>query len=178
MLRQMGVDVWLARTGPADPLSELSVPRVSVPEDLPVERPGPAPARAAGPAVAPFSVACLSKGPVLMLIELGPSKAARRFALDLLAAGSGMFGGESTQLAFDWPQPGVDNNAEAVRKALSAFLSKQIDDLDPSTLLIGREVADRLGQVPDGCILLAPLAELMVDGQKKRSLWTELEGRR
>jgi hypothetical protein len=206
MLRQMGVDVWLDRTGHSEPLAELSEPEVSQREDLPSERtdqtplpgePARSPPRAeipapqestapkepiapkrqpSGPALAPFSVACLSKGPVLMLVELAPSKAGRRFALDVLAAASGVFGGETTQLAFDWPQPGVDNTPETVRKALGAFVAKQIGDLDPARLLMDREVAGRLERVPDGCVLLAPLAELMVDGQKKRALWTELEG--
>ena len=113
-----------------------------------------------------------------MLVELARSKAARRFALDIIAASSGQFGGGTAQLAFDWPQPGVDNHADAVRKALGAFVAKQLADQAPALVLVGREVANRLERVPDDCILMAPLAELMVDGDKKRALWAELEGRR
>ncbi len=113
-----------------------------------------------------------------MLVELPRSKAARRFALDVLAASSGQFGGDTSQLAFDWPQPGVDNHSESAQKALGAFVAKQMSDQTPALVLVGREVADRLARVPDDCILMAPLAELMVDGAKKRALWAELEGRR
>ena len=113
-----------------------------------------------------------------MLVELGRSKAVRRFALDILAASSGVFGGESAQLSFDWPQPGVDNNPSSARKALGAFMSKQLSDQDPALVLIGREVAAHLEQTPAASIELPPLAELMVDGDLKRALWAELEGRR
>jgi len=204
MLRQMGVDVWLARGGAVEPLAELSVPqgdsattRIPIateqharpvtpassepaPSKPPATVPDPAATqpRTAGSPIAPFSVLCLSKGRVLMFVEPGQSRAARRFALDLLAASSGVWGGESAHLAFDWPQPGIDNNPLTVRKALSAFVAKQLGDQNPSLVLIGREVAERLEQIPDDSIVLAPLPELMVEGELKRALWTELEGHR
>lgn len=196
MLRRMGVDVWLTRTGVREPSARPAAAKTSgLAADNQTARknaasknaaskkaasrmsPSPDVTSTAEPAVAPFSVACLSKGQVLMLVELGRSKAASRFALDVLAASSGQFGGEAVQLAFDWPQPGVDNNAGSARKALGAFVAKQLGDRAPALVLVGREVANRLEQVPDGSILLAPLAELMVDGDKKRALWAELEGR-
>jgi hypothetical protein len=191
MLRQMGVDVWLARSGPGEQLAELSAATVGPtasavqqkvpppaadrvePAEPPVTQPQPA-----GSPVAPFSVLCLVKGRALMLVELGESRSARRFALDVLAASSGIWGGESTHLAFDWPQPGVENQPGTVRKALGAFVSKQLGDHQPSLVLIGREVAERLEQIPDGSVVLAPFAELMVEGEQKRALWAELEGRR
>ncbi len=200
-LREMGVDVWLLRRAEAAASAELSVPADAAPSGgpapEPVERhrrrlakapaepartPAPAveaapPTRPVGPPVPPFSVVCLSKGPVLMLVELEPAKAVRRFALDVLAASSGMFGGKSAQLAFDWPQPGIGNDERSMRKALGAFVAKQLGDQAPARVLISRPVAERLEQIPEGTILLAPLAELMVDGRQKRALWEELEGR-
>jgi hypothetical protein len=198
----MGVDVWLLRRAAHEASPDLSVPDNQVApgerglsaapadsvraasrtpagkgSDLAPVEPASAPARSAGRPVAPFSVFCLSKGPVLMLVELGPSKAARRFALDVLAASSGIYGGETAQLAFEWPQPGVDNNPRTLKKALGAFVSKQLSDQAPSRVLIDQEVSARLEQIPDGSIELAPLAELMVDGERKRALWAKLEGR-
>ena len=105
MLRQMGVDVWLLRQQPDAALPGLSAPVGQAPgveRELPaaqaesvraaLEAPVPsggrasrpaevssAPVRSTGRPVAPFSVVCLSKGPALMLVELGLSKAARRF---------------------------------------------------------------------------------------------------
>lgn len=202
ILRQMGVDVWLLRhaaddaspalSGPDKPVvaGERDLPTVQADSvgavlkaptgtgsDLPLEETTSTLVRPAGRPVAAFSVFCLSKGPVLMLVELGPSKAARRFALDVLAASSGIYGGDTAQLAFEWPQPGVDNNPETLKKALGAFVSKQLSDHAPSRVLISQEVSARLEQIPDGCIELPPLSELMVDGEGKRALWAKLEGR-
>jgi hypothetical protein len=203
ILRQMGVDVWLLRRRADEALPGLSAPggqvvagareqptvqtdsvkaalkatAVGKGRGLPPAETTSTPVRSAGRPVAPFSVFCLSKGPVLMLVELGPSKAARRFALDVLAASSGIYGGDTAQLAFEWPQPGVDNNPQTLKKALGAFVAKQLSDQAPSRVLIGQEVSARLEQIPDGSIELAPLAELMVDGERKRALWAELEGR-
>ena len=132
----------------------------------------------AGPPVAPFSVLCLSKGPALMLVEPGGSKAARRFCLDVLAAASGVYGGESGQVAFNWPQPGVQNDKRSAGRALGAFVAKQLGDRAPELVLIDTVSADRLESVPEGSLQLAPVAELMIDAAKKRGLWLELEGRR
>jgi hypothetical protein len=71
----------------------------------------------------------------------------------------------------------VDNNPQTLKKALGAFVAKKLSDQEPSRVLIGQEVSARLEQIPDGSIELAPLAELMVDGERKRALWAELEGR-
>lgn len=201
----MGVDVWLPRTGPAESLAELSAevvapasrkdPVPNLPEPaVPVapgearqpvaaaptgrEATGNAAGNEAGPPVAPFSVLCLSKGPALMLVEPGGSKAARRFCLDVLAAASGVYGGESAQVAFNWPQPGVQNDKRSAGRALGAFVAKQLGDRAPELVLIDTVSADRLESVPEGSLQLAPVAELMIDAAKKRSLWLELEGRR
>ncbi len=129
-------------------------------------------------AVPPFSVVCLAKGDVLLLVEPGSSRAALRFALDLLSAASGIWGGELDQLNFDWPQPGIDDNAAACGRALSAFLGKQINDRDPALIIMGSEMAGRLEQVPEGSVLLPPFASLMTRGELKRELWTALQERR
>jgi hypothetical protein len=131
-----------------------------------------------GPPVAPFSVVCFAKGDVLLLIEPGASRAAVRFAMDLLSAASGIWGGELDRLAFDWPQPGIENNPTTQSRALGAFVGKQIADRDPGLLLIGRDVAGRLEQPVDGCVLLPPLDALMTQGELKRALWAELKARR
>ena len=205
-LRQMGVDVWLPRTGPLEPLAELSAGLAAPAETETAEQrsdsagtepaaPVP-PARVrqpvpsaptdrettgrtgSGAALAPFSVLCLSKGPALMLVEPGQSKAARRFCLDVLAAASGLYGGESVQVVFNWPQPGVENDLLSAKKALGAFVAKQLGDQAPELVLVDAISAERLESLPEGSLLLAPVPELMVDAAKKRTLWLELEGRR
>lgn len=113
-----------------------------------------------------------------MLVALGQAKTERRFALDVLAAASGVFGGETAQLAFDWPQPGVENNPDTARRALAAFVAKQLGDRPDGQVLIGAEVVERLEAAPDGCLVLPAMAELMVDGERKRALWQALTASR
>ena len=113
-----------------------------------------------------------------MLVEPGQSKAHLRFCLDVLAAASGEYGGGSAQVAFNWPQPGVENNQHNARKALGAFVAKQLSDQAPALVLVEGYTADRLETVPEQSLRLAPLSELMINGEQKRALWIDLEARR
>lgn len=131
----------------------------------------------AAPPVAPFMVICLSKGDALILIEPTDVKTGRRFAVDVLSAVSGIWGGSVAQLAFDWPQPGIANNEATVTRALGAFISKQVSDNGDGITLIGGELVKRLSEPPDGCVILPPIDALMTQGELKRTLWAELSSR-
>jgi len=192
-LREMGVDVWQLRRPASARDQKIPIEQAVSPQPTeralrhgsthqpetapPVERPSVPAAASKAPAIPPFSVVCLAKGDVLLLIDPGQTKAALRFALDLLSAASGIWGGELDQLSFDWPQPGIDNNAASRNRALGAFLAKQIGDRVPSLVLMGQEVADRLEHTPDDCLILPPLGALMTQGELKRELWARLTGR-
>lgn len=76
----------------------------------------------------------------------------------------------------------MDGDLRTLQKALGAFVAKQIDDQmgegSDSIVLIASEVVNRLAEPPADCILLPPLADLMVKADLKRALWAELEGQR
>jgi hypothetical protein len=122
-------------------------------------------------------VVCLSKGDVVLLIEPGKSKAALRFASDLLSAASNVWGGNMDRLAFDWPQPGIENNAATQTRALGAFVDKQLGDRAPGLILLADEVAGRLETLPSGYLRLPPITLLMTQGEHKRALWEKLKER-
>lgn len=190
-LEQMGIDVWVTRgrVSPATPSAD-AVPEVTVKDPAETSgatvssrarvEPAAAPAAATGPSVAPFRVLSLQKGPALILFEPADGKASHRFVSDVLSAASGLWGGELAALTFEWPQPGMDGDVGTQQKALGAFVAKQIDDqiseASDSIVLLASEVVSRLSEPPAGCILLPPLAKLMVQADLKRALWVELEG--
>lgn len=191
LLKEMGIDVWRPRR------SEPSVRAAAAPR-LDASRAAPAPAAApaaatvpepqvaptrpvpSDPPVLPFTVLCLSKAGAVLLIETADPRAARRFAADLLAAATGAWGGETRLLAFEWPQPGIAPAADAVTRALGAFVGKQLADNDGALVLVGAEVLARLdsGILPDGCLVLPPFDALMTDGSLKRTLWQNVGLRR
>lgn len=118
----------------------------------------------------------LSRDGAALLAQPADPKAARRFAADLLAAITGVWGGQCRQLIFEWPQAGIDASEESMAKALGAFVAKQVSDNDGGLTLIGAEVVDRLGRVPvpDECLVIPAIDELMINGEKKRALWQEI----
>jgi hypothetical protein len=201
-LQEMGIDIWRMRGTPAAsdqaPAASSSQPAASSSQPAPRRRTA-APRRGRAESaqataasaeavtgserratVAPFTVLCLSKADAVLFVEPGRQRGARRFASDLLSATTGVWGGQTGQLEFRWPQAGIENAPEAVGRALGAFVSKQIVDLARGgVVLIGAEVADRLppGVLPADALLLPPTERLMVDGGRKRALWQEI-GRR
>jgi hypothetical protein len=122
-------------------------------------------------ATEPFAVLCLSREGAVLLSQPSDLRAARRFGADLLAAVTGVWGGQSDQLIFEWPQPGIDASAESMSKALGAFVIKQVGDNADGLTLVGAEVVERLGRVPvpDECMVIPAIDELMTSGDLKRT---------
>jgi len=210
ILREMGVDVWRRRRTGSDDSGEGSGKKASGKKasdkktsgnKQPVKKPLPAavaadrsglddvsaavgrePEQKAPDAagVPAFKVLSLLREGALLVVEPAEIRTGRRFAADLLAAVTGLWGGESRQLVFDWPQAGIENTRESMSRALAAFVNKQISDNEDGLTLIGAEVVDRLGQapVPEDCLVLPPFEELMTRGELKRSLWKEIGRRR
>lgn len=140
----------------------------------------PGRSRESGSAVAPFTVYCLRHQNAVLLMAPENAKAGRRFAADLLAALTGVWGGEVAQLVFAWPQAGLEDNAASAGRALGAFVGRVFDDNTGGITLVSAEVLERLGpgfDLPAEGLLLPPIDELMVDGEKKRLLWRDIESR-
>ncbi len=200
LLKEMGIDVWRARrmgdeTGSAAQAAPTparsrqasraaAVAREASPptENPAVQRHAIARQNAAvqQPEIAPFNVLCLSNPGAVLLVESGDVRSARRFAADLLAAVTGVWGGEMHQLVFEWPQPGIAPSSDAIARALGAFVNKQLADNAGALVMVGREVADRLSAaaLPEHCLVLPSFDALMTDGSLKRALWQDLASRR
>ena len=186
ILKEIGIDVWRLRPARGSELSMPSGKPAEAPQaaaEARTEAPTVRPAQTAtskrpdtttGPAIAPFCVLSLLREGVLLLTESTDLRNARRFGSDLLAACSGVWGGESRQLIFEWPQPGLDSAGPAMSRALGAFVAKQLDDLGDGTVLMDANIAGRLEQPDHRCLVIPPLDELMTDGDKKRGVWQEI----
>lgn len=127
--------------------------------------------------MAPFTVLCLAKEDSLLLIEPTDLRAGRRFGADLLAAVTGNWADAARQLLFEWPQAGIANDELSVSKALGAFVSRQLGESGVRMKLVGSEVLERLGTMPEECLVTAPTDQLMTDGELKRALWKEISRR-
>ena len=190
-MRAMGIDVWHLRpaASPQEPVVPTEHRVQTLPENLSDPRPStplsaqPAQTSASGSQavrptpVAPFVVVSLIKQDVLLLIAPRDLKASRRFAQDVLAAATGVRDGESGQRVFDWPQPGIENSAASLSRALGAFVSKQISDNASGMTLIGAELLERLDdfELTDDTLVMAAIDELMTSAELKRKLWLEIE---
>jgi hypothetical protein len=195
----MGIDVWRQRGSRADvadpspssakpiegvrpspvhPESGHAATRIRVPARVRAsEREPPATHPAEEPDA--YTVLCLSNaGNEGAVVIAAPRdlRTGRRFAADLLASVTGVWGGELRQILFDWPQPGLDGSRTAAAKALGAFVDKQVADLGDGTVLIGAEVVERLGsrELPEHWLVTPRFDELMTSGEAKRALWREL----
>jgi hypothetical protein len=187
ILAEIGVDVWRLRTSP-EPASELVGSGVdSVEPELVLAEPegsrgltAPlAESSSVSPESAPvaaFDVLSLSSRNALLLVELGDLKSGQRFAADLLSAATGEWGNDHGQLLFSWPQAGIDNSEASMTRALSAFIDKQLSDAAVTRVLISAEVAGRVTRqnLPESYVCLPAFGELMVSGELKRSVWTEI----
>ena len=128
-------------------------------------------------AVAPFAVLCLTRAGVRLIVLGDDNRSVRRFAADLLAAATGVWGGRSELIRFDWPQPGIDNTRTAQRRALTAFVERQLaESPDDGLCLVDSDVLNRVSQerLPTGYLVLPSLEELMSSAVLKRSVWESI----
>lgn len=127
-----------------------------------------------GPAVAPFAVLSVAKAGARLIVCSEENRTVRRFAADLLAAATGVWGGRSRLLRFDWPQPGIENTQSTLERALTAFVERQLaESPDDELCLVSSDVLDRVDQarLPEGFLVLPPVSELMSSAALKRSVW-------
>ena len=129
------------------------------------------------PAVAPFAVLSLTKAGARLIVCSDENRAVRRFAADLLAAATGVWGGRSRLLRFDWPQPGIENTQSTLQRALTAFVERQLaESPDDGICLVSSDVLDRVDQarLPEGFLVLPPVGELMSSAELKRTVWKSI----
>jgi len=182
LLRDMGIDVWRARTQApvagvvADPVAELEVDPVAELEVVPVAE--------------PFKVVCLASERVVVLLEITDpvafavaetvtnTRRIRRFGGDLLASVAGDWQKTPRETVFTWPRAGLAATEREGKKALSAFVDKQLAAGSVKKIvLISESLSKRLQGVswPDATVVVPPIDQLMRHGQLKRKLWLDLQ---
>jgi hypothetical protein len=203
MLADMGIDVWRLRTGAATaaesastpapapsaaaaaaalletahpPQRRRSVPRASPPSSAPSAGPGPA----VGPEAAPLSAVSLAVPGVVMLLDGPVSRRDRRLAMDVLASAASDWQAKPLTRQFDWPPRigagAVATGADALQRALEAFVDKDLADHGASLLLCSETLAAQLPDRWPDCrrVLVPTLERLGRDASLKRALWQSL----
>ncbi len=182
ILSELGVTVWRLRIdGRADetvlePASNEHPAAGSADEETVEE---PVSAVSMIPAVDAFRVLSLVSEGGLLLIQPTDVRAGRRFGAELLAGATGNWGKDCTQLIFSWPQQGIENTESSMRKALGAFVEKQVADAATDRVLITRETCERVDEnrLPEDALRLPGIDELMISGELKKSTWLEISKR-
>ncbi len=132
------------------------------------------------PAADPFSVLSLVSGDTLVLVDGSASRRDQRLAMDVLGAASGDGAGKPVSRRFHWPPAeggiGIHAGAGAARRALAAFVDKDLADHAVRRVLYTPDVAARWPADSTGVtrIELPALASLGQDPAAKRDLWRRL----
>lgn len=197
LLKEMGIDVWRLRRDSAaatlpdapTPVVRARAPAADAPDAVP-DVPAPAAAGVVSPvpeksvarATRPldaFEVLCLAGHGLVWIGRPADPRTGRRFGGDLLCAAAGRWSAGQTfeLITFSWPQPGVANTADLMRRALGAFVDKQCSDAADGRIMIGDEVLRELPRerLPERALRLPETDALMRDGEIKRRVWQAIE---
>ncbi|MFW6092477.1 MAG: hypothetical protein ACODAC_00795 [Pseudomonadota bacterium] len=138
--------------------------------------PGPEP----GPAPEPVSAISMAVPGAVMLIEDQPSKLETRLARDVLAAASGNWRARPAHRRFAWPPEVGDarlhGGPEAGRRALAAFVGKDVSDHAAGLVLCSEALAELLPEQGPGWVrvVVPALGDLGADADAKRALWRDI----
>lgn len=183
-------------------LAELEIPRVREPSAMPraaVDTPLPdaaedaaepvreaapsavgAAGESAGPAASPWAAISLALPGIVVVVDGASSRRDLRLAVDILAAATGDWRARPARRRFDWPPavsaPAVATDEPAGRRALAAFLEKDLADHGAAVLVCVETLAAHLPEAVSGAtrIEIPPLDELGRDTEAKRALWQRL----
>lgn len=163
------------KRAPSAPPVQPSVP--------PAEPMADKPAADSAPDLPDTQILSLRCSGLLLLVEVQGLKYARRLATDLLRAAAGDWQSALEQTVFDWHPDKVGSAGVSGRRALAAFVDKQLDDLgrEKSVLLCERvaamlpELAGSLSSRDHHTIRVPALQALAGDGEAKRILWQQIQ---
>lgn len=133
-------------------------------------------------AQAPWSALSLAADGVILLIDGEGSQRDLRLAMDILAAACGDWAGKPSSRRFDWPPGGgvraAAGSASAARRALAAFVDKDLSDHQGRLLVCTDPLAELVPEPPAPCrrLVIPPLDALSRDAEAKRVLWEALAG--
>ena len=132
------------------------------------------------PALASVAVESVALPGVVLLLEVLNSRRDARLARDLVAAAARNWSQPPLQRRFSFPldsgNPADSNQASAVRRALRAFVDKDLQDHEARVVLYVGSVAERLPDAWPGVQVLtvSDLVEFSRDPQAKKDLWAKL----
>lgn len=120
---------------------------------------------------------------VLVLADMAQQTLARRLGRDLVASTTRQWQKRPAETLFDWQPEQLSGMTVDGRRALLAFVSRQLDELDAGSLIIADVlVQERLPELADLIVNRAgrfcpvpSLDQLANDAGAKRDLWAQLQ---
>ena len=128
-------------------------------------------------------ILCLAGSGRLLLADAHDLKAARRLGRDLLAAMSGNWQSQPMETLFDWPPQQAPGVSVSGKKALAAFIARQLDELSEDGVIVAcagvgkllPELAGDVARRKQRIVETEQLTELASDTDAKRRLWTQIQ---
>jgi hypothetical protein len=131
-----------------------------------------------------ISVLSIALAGTLVLVDGASSRRDLKLARDVAAAASGDWQARPVSRRFDWPPAvpgdGVPPAADAGRRALNAFVDKDLGDHEARLLLCIEPLARLLPESFSGCrrLVMPALDVLGREAEAKRALWQAIEDSR
>lgn len=128
-------------------------------------------------------IICLALPGGVLLADARDLKSARRLGRDLLAALDGNWQHPPTETLFDWPPQQALGVSVSGKRALTAFIARQLDELPEGGVIIAcarvgtllPELAGAAAQRTQRVVETEMLTELASDTDAKRRLWTQIQ---
>lgn len=128
-------------------------------------------------------ILCLAGAGRLLLADAHDLKATRRLGRDLLAAMSGNWQSQPMETLFDWPPQQAPGVSVSGKKALAAFIARQLDELSEGGVIVAcagvgkllPELAGEAASRKQRIVETERLTDLASDTDAKRRLWTQIQ---
>jgi hypothetical protein len=128
-------------------------------------------------------VVALHRSEGLLLADGADLTLARRLGRDLMASHAGGWKDRPSETLFDWQPEKVSGVSLSGRRALGAFINKQLDDLESGAVVLAcTGVLELLPELPESAgnrglrlCKTVSLTELATDTAAKRVLWTQIQ---
>jgi len=188
ILADLGIVQWRLRVAEGEILQQAPAAKQAPAAQRPPENETVAEPRAESPEVVEaeaqtaWAALSLAVGGVVLLVDGESSQRDLRLAMDILAAACGDWAGKPSSRRFDWPPGGVARaaagGAAAARRALAAFVDKDLTDHQARLLVCTESLAELVPQPSASWrrLVIPELDTLGRDAEAKRALWEALAG--
>jgi hypothetical protein len=145
--------------------------------------PAPQPIRQAVDDFPTCQILAMRQDNMLLLTEHPPQNSVRRLARDLLGSIANSRSSKLVEMRFEWPPEQVSGVVLDGRRALNAFVNRQLDDLTGGCAVlvcagVSELLPDLIGLLEQRSVRYLPiadLADLAVSPPAKRTLWSRLQ---